>query len=133
MRGLAELDLAIRHLDKVGAAHARLVGIVKHDAAVAEERAEALDRRRVQVNVVDVEGLGALGDRAKLAAQVAHLARLGERRVADGLLGPEERVEVRERGRAVAVLGDGCDVEVVDCGGVSVTHAREVGAGVGTH
>lgn len=122
MRGLIELDLAIRHLDKVGAAHARLVGIVKHNTAVAEKRAEALDRRRVQVQVVAAEGLDALGNRAKLAAQVAYLARLGERRVADGLLGPEEGVEVREGRGAVAVVGDGRDVQVVHCSWVSVLH-----------
>lgn len=132
---LIKPDLALGDLDKVGAADPRLVGIVKHDAAVPEKRAEALDRRRVQVNVVAAERPGALGDLAKLAAQVAHLARLGQRRVADGLLGPEEGVEVRERGGAVAVVGDGRDVQVVHCGsGVLVRRERGVGAGeVCTH
>ena len=84
---------------------------MEDEAAVAEERAGALDQGHERVVVRGLEAVR--GDLAPLAAQVAHLARLRLLGVARGFLPPQERVEVSECLGAVAVLGNGIDVKVV--------------------
>lgn len=100
-----------RHELKVGAGDPRLVGEVHDEAPVPEEGADALLERGVGVVEGELEGVRV--GLAVLAAQVADLAVLGGLGVAGGVLAADEGVEVGERLRAVAVLGDGGDVEVV--------------------
>ncbi len=102
-------------LGEAGAGDARLVGVVDDDAAVAKEGADALQRRRVQVDVRRLPLAHVRGDGAVLAAEVAHLARRRRRLVARRRLAADVGVQVRQRRRAVAV-GHGRHVEVVGCG-----------------
>ena len=107
---------SIGHLLEARTADARLVRVVEHDAAVAKKGADTLERRGVKVHIRGVVLGLTFGDFAMLSAQVAHLACLGQLRVADGRLGPVKGVEMGECSGAVAVLGNGCDVEVVHYG-----------------
>lgn len=100
-----------RHELEVGAGDPRLVGEVHDEAPVAEEGADALLEGGVGVVKGELEGVRV--GLAVLAAQVADLAVLGGLGVAGGVLAADEGVEVGEGLRAVAVLGDGGDVEVV--------------------
>lgn len=95
---------------KVGASQASLVGIVKDEGSVAKEGADALLGRRVEVEVLGLEGIA--GDLAILAAEVSGLARLGSLGVARRLLAASGRVEMGQSLGAVATV-DGIDVKVV--------------------
>jgi hypothetical protein len=86
---------------------------VDDEAAVAEEGADALLRRRIQVHVLGREGVR--GDLAVLAGQVADLAGLGQGGVAGRGLAADERVQMPESLGAVAVGRDRSCVDVVDC------------------
>lgn len=88
---------------------------MNHDAEVAEEGRVRRVQRGVQVGELGPEGAGALGDGAVLAAQVAHLARLGGFGVARGLLAALVGVQVRPSRGAVAIIGDGTGMDVVVC------------------
>lgn len=106
---------------EVGTSDPRLVGVVEHDAAVEEVGAGALDERGVLVEVRGAEGVLARGDGAVLAGKIANLARLGLGLVADRVFAALGRVKVSAGCAAVAVLGDGVDMDVVGCEQVSVT------------
>lgn len=108
---LAAAVAAVSDLDEVGAGDAGLVGEVHDETPVAEEGAGALYERGVGVVEGELEGVGV--GLAVLGAQVADLAGLGALGVTGRVVGSDEGVEVRERLRAVAVLGHGGDVEVV--------------------
>lgn len=83
---------------------------MEDEAAVAEEGAGALDDGEVRVDV----GLFVVdGDGAVLAAQVTDLARLGLGAIALGGLAADEGIEMGESLGAVAIFGDGVNVEVV--------------------
>ena len=85
--------------------------------AIAEKGADALLGRGVQVGVGLLEGAVLVGDDvAPLAGQVAHLTGGGLLGVAGGRFAADEGVQVGERLGAVAVFGDGVDVEVVGWG-----------------
>ena len=88
---------------------------MEDDAAVAKESADALLRRRVQVDVRRLPLAHVRGDGAVLAAEIAHLAGCRRRLVARRRLAADVGVQVRQGCRAVAV-GDGRHVEVVGCG-----------------
>ena len=106
-------DAGRRH-DEVGASDAGLVGVVHHDALVAEEADGAGRAADVLVRVGG--GVVRAGHAAVLAAQVADLARGGRGGVADGVLAALVRVQVRHGGRAVAVGGHRLLVDVVQEG-----------------
>lgn len=101
------------NLLKVGTRNALLVGKVEDNGSVAKEARRVLLERAVGVDVLCAERV--LGDVAVLAAQVADLAGLGLGGIAGGGLAALVRIEVSECGGAVAVGGDGRDVEMVDC------------------
>jgi len=87
------------------------------DRAVAEEGADALFGRGVQIGVGLLEGAVLVGDDvAPLAGQVAHLTGGGLLGVARSCFAADEGVQVGERLGAVAVGRDGVDVEVVGWG-----------------
>jgi len=88
---------------------------MEDDAAVSEEGAEALDGRRVQVDVRHLPLVHVPRDVAVLAAKVADLAGFRGRLIAGGGLAADIGVEVGERRRAVGVHGDRIHVEVVGC------------------
>jgi hypothetical protein len=66
------------------------------------------------------------GDESVLAAQVTSLARLGLGRIAGRDLAALVRVQVRAGSSAVAVLGDGLLVDVVQEWTASIGKAREL-------
>lgn len=97
---------------------------MEDEAAVAEVGALALDQRRVRVAELGRERFRRVAaDLAVLPAQVALLARLRPSWVAGRVLASDVLVQVCLCGCAVAVLGDGGDVDVVDWGeGSWVSH-----------
>lgn len=100
--------------NKVRARDASLVGEVEDEASVAEVRAaDFLSEGRVRVVVGSLERV--FRDLAVLATQITNLAGLGVLGVASRILPALERVEVSQRLGAVAVLGNGVDVQVVGC------------------
>jgi hypothetical protein len=115
-RGVITL-VARFNLEEVGAGDARLVREMDDDRAVAEEGADALFGRGVQIGVGLLEGAVLVGDDvAPLAGQVAHLTGGGLLGVARSCFAADEGVQVGERLGAVAVGRDGVDVEVVGWG-----------------
>lgn len=88
---------------------------MEHEAAVAEEGADAVNGRGELVEVGRRVGIAAVEfNLAVLASEIAYLAGLGNGRVARGHLAALIWVEVSQSGSAVAVVGDRLIVNVVD-------------------
>lgn len=98
------------HLE-VRTANTSLVGKVNDEAAVAKVCADAILCRDELIIERQLEGVRS--DLAVLAAQVTDLASLGEVGVTRRILATNERVEMSQRLGAVAVGGNGVDVDVV--------------------
>lgn len=109
--GSARTSRPISDPDEVGAGDAGLVGVMDHDAAVAEESTDTGDKSSIVVRV----GRGGARslELAVLARVVTDLAGLGLSGITGGLFAALIRVQVSKSSSAVAALGDRLVMDVV--------------------
>jgi len=105
--------IGLGHELKVRAANSGLVGVMEDEAPVAKKCADALESRGILVRECSIERIKTLWDLAMLATEVTDLAGLAIIRVARWFLASGGRIQMGERRCAIAVVGNGGDVEMV--------------------
>lgn len=99
------------YLGEIGTGNALLVGEMEHDGPVAKEARRAFLERAIRIDVLCAKGV--LRDIAVLAAQISDLTSLGFRCIARRGFTALVGVQMRERTGAVAIGGDGSNMQMV--------------------